>query len=50
MYVRTGAQTSLSLADDEFACTVEDEDTDSDFWIHSIPYAVRVFWREEVEV
>jgi hypothetical protein len=39
---RTGAKTTLSLADDEFACSIENEDADSDFGVHFM-YKVRVF-------
>lgn len=39
---RTGAKTSLSLADDEFACSIENEDADSDFGVHFVLYKVRV--------
>ena len=46
-YARTSAQTSFSLADDEFACAVEDEDTESNFGVHFMLYGW-VFWREEV--
>lgn len=51
MDTRTGTNTSLSLADDEFACSIENEETDSDFGIHFILYKVLrrgVFWGEEV--
>lgn len=40
MDTRTGANTSLSLAEDEFPCSIENEDADSDFGIHFILYKV----------
>ena len=46
---RTRANASLSLADDEFACSIENEDADSDFGIHFLSctkYSVGVFWGE----
>lgn len=44
----TSAKTSLSLSNDEFACSIENEDADSDFGIHFI-YCTKlgVFWGEK---